>query len=89
MLEFPRTMFLDNTFVVRSNRDASKLLQMLPVTCIGNKVLLQSGEVLQEGDNLTGAISKSGSPVAYLQDLLHGDPSLPEGAIPHLLASPE
>ena len=62
---------------------------MLPVTCIGNKVLLQSGEVLQEGDNLIGAISKSGSPVAYLQDLLQGDPSLPEGAIPHLLASPE
>ena len=32
---------------------------------------------------------KSGSPLAYIQDYLYGDPKLPEGAVPHLLAAPQ
>lgn len=35
-------------------------------------------------------LKKSGSPLACLQDLLFSKPSLPEGAVPHLLhAKPE
>ena len=89
MLQVPGVLFLDNTFKVPCRSVGNKLLQMLPKVCTGNKVVMLDGEVLQEGENLAQGIAKCGSPLAYLQDCLHGDSSLPEGAVPHLLATPE
>ena len=51
--------------------------------------MLANGKIIMAGEDLSGALSKSGSPLAYVQDLLYGDPSLPDGAVPHLLAAPE
>ena len=61
---------------------------MLPSNCLSNSVVLESGEVLYKGTNISPALTKSGSPLAYVQDRLFGDPNLPEGAVPHLLSAP-
>ena len=37
----------------------------------------------------TELVQRCGSPVAALQELLYGDPDLPDGAVPHLLGLPK
>ena len=37
--------------------------------------------------DLRSLLAKSGSPLAFLLDLLHSDDSLPDGAVPHLLST--
>ena len=37
--------------------------------------------------DLKPLLAKSGSPLAFLQDLLYSDDSLPDGAVPHLLSA--
>ena len=59
-------LFLDNTFKVPCRSAGNKLLQMLPKVCIGSKVVMLDGEVLQEGENLAQGIAKCGSPLDYL-----------------------
>ena len=51
--------------------------------------MLKTGKMVMAGEDLIGALTKSGSPLAYVQDLLYSDPSLPDGAVPHLLATPD
>ena len=60
---------------------------MLPDTCIGNTITLANGKVILQGEDNSKGIVKAGSPLAFIQDYLYGDPQLPEGAVPHLLAA--
>lgn len=61
----------------------------MPGTCWHNGFVTTAGKVLKATPDYSSVVSKCGSPVAALQELLYGDPDLPEGAVPHLLELPE
>ena len=81
MLLFPNTLYVASTFVLQNKELLPKLLQLIPDTCIANKVILCSGVILQSASDLIPQIVKAGSPLSYLQDVMYGDAELPEGAV--------
>ena len=48
---------------------------------------LADGALLSPAPEYTPRLKKSGSPLAFLHDLLYADDTLPDGAVPHLLAA--
>ena len=87
MLEQPRTLFVGITFRVRSEGEAARVLSHLPPNVMLAQCQLADGALLSPAPEYTSRLKKSGSPLAFLHDTLYADDSLPDGAVPHLLAA--
>ena len=57
-----------------------------PLTCW---FVTATGKVLKATPDHSELVQRCGSPVAALQELLYGDPDLPDGAVLHLLGLPK
>ena len=66
MLTLDKVLFLSNTFVVDSNSVGKQVLHMLPKVCVGNTIVVKGGAVLKQGQDFSAAITKSGSPLAFV-----------------------
>ena len=88
-LRVPRTLWWQTTFVVKDVRMMQRIQAQVPGTCWHYGFATATGKVLQATPDHRELVQKCGSPVAALQELLYGDPALPEGAVPHLLGLPE
>ena len=60
-----------------------------PGTCWHCEYATATGKDLQATPDHSELVKRCGSPVAALQQLLYGNPDLPDGAVPHLLGFPE
>ena len=56
-----------------------------PGTCWHCGYVTATGKVLQATPDHSELVKRCGSTVVALQELLYGDPELPDGAVPHLL----
>ena len=61
----------------------------VPDTCWYCGYVTATGKVLQATPDHSELVKRCGSPVVALQELLYGDPELPDGAVPYLLGFPK
>ena len=64
-------------------------MAQVPGTCWHSGFVTAAGKVLKATPDHSELVQRCGSPVAALQELLYGDPDLPDGAAPHLLCLPK
>ena len=64
-------------------------MAQVPGTCWHSGFVTAAGKVLKATPDHSELVQRCGSPVAALQELLYGDPDLPDGAVPHLLGLPK
>ena len=60
-------------------------MAQVPGTCWHCGFVSAAGKVLKDTPDHSELVQRCGNPVAALQELLYGDPDLPDGAVPHLL----
>ena len=76
------------TFEIRSTAEVDTIAAMLPPHVVLPQYKLPNGQILYAHVDFGAQLKKSGSPLAFLQDLLYSTSELPEGAVPHLLSAP-
>ena len=89
MLRVPRTVWWQNTFVVKDVAMMQRIMAQVPGTCWHWGFVTAAGKVLKATPGHNELVQRCGSPVTAVQELLYRDPDLPYGAVPHLLCLPK
>ena len=89
ILRVPRTIWWQNTFIVKNVAMMQRIMAQVPGTYWHSGFITAAGKVLKAIPDHSELVKRCGSPVAALQELLYGDPDLPDGAVPHLLGLPK
>ena len=66
-----------------------RIMTQVPGICWHCGFVTAAGKVLKATPDHSELVQRCGSPVTALQELLYGDPDLPDYAVPHLLVLPK
>ena len=89
ILRVPNTLWWQTTFVVKDVVMMQRIQAQVPGTYWYCGYVTATGKFLQATPDHSELVKRCGSPVAALQELLYGNPDLPDGAVLYLLGLPE